>query len=107
MYDITNTLFSRPTFVQMLVQYIASEEHPWYSISASLIILLLLSCSVIFVLFGVYNRYFHALRHIPGPFWGSVTDLYKFCALLSQDVSQFSLELHQKYGSLRFQLLGR
>ena len=51
-----------------------------------------------FVVRGVYNRYFHPLKDFPGPFWSSVTDLYKLYVLSSHDVTTFSLELHEKYG---------
>ena len=46
---------------------------------------------------GIYNRYFHALSKYPGPFWGSVTDFYKFYMITS--VPTLGLELHKKHGS--------
>lgn len=93
-------MFSKPLFAQVLLHYIAYEKRTWSSILGCLFSSLSLGCLIIFILLGIYNRYFHTLRHIPGPFWGSVTDFYKLCALVSQDVSQFSLELHQKYGPI-------
>jgi len=51
-----------------------------------------------FVLLGLYNRYFHPLRNILGPFWSSVTDLYKLFVLSSHNVTELSLELHEKSG---------
>ena len=46
---------------------------------------------------GIYNRYFHTLSKYPGPFWGSVTDFYKFYMITS--VPTLGLELHKKHGS--------
>ena len=54
----------------------------------------------IFIINGVYNRYFHPLAGFPGPFWSSITDLAKLSALSSSDITAFSLELHQKYGMI-------
>ena len=48
---------------------------------------------------GVYNRHFHPLSKFPGPFWGSVTDLYLVYMITS--VPTFGLELHKKHGSFR------
>ena len=45
---------------------------------------------------AVYNRYFHPLSRYPGPFWGSVTDLYKFYAINS--IPTEGLKLHQEHG---------
>lgn len=75
------------------------HDSTWYlSTLTYFLICSLLSCLVIFALLGMYNRYFHPLRYIPGPFWSSVTDLYKLFVLCSDDVSRFSLELHERYG---------
>lgn len=45
---------------------------------------------------GIYNRYFHALSGIPGPFWGSVTKLYLVYMISSVPIK--GLELHRRYG---------
>lgn len=45
---------------------------------------------------GFYNRYFHPLRHFPGPFWGGITDFYLVYMIAS--VPTFGLDLHKKYG---------
>lgn len=47
---------------------------------------------------GVYNRYFHPLRAFPGPFWGSVTDLYNTFLFATKESHLRQLELHEKYG---------
>ena len=70
----------------------------WYFSLTCSLIFSLLPCLVVFVLLGIYNRYLHPLRNIPGPFWSSVTDLYKLFVLSSHDITQFSLKLHERYG---------
>ncbi|TAQ85503.1 hypothetical protein B7494_g6168 [Chlorociboria aeruginascens] len=52
----------------------------------------------LFVLKGIYNRYFHPLRHFPGPFWGSVTDFYKLYIVAQMDAHTRGVQMHQKYG---------
>lgn len=53
---------------------------------------------IAFVFKGVYNRYLNPLRRFPGPFWGSVTDLYKLYILYSSDLTSSFLALHKTYG---------
>ena len=53
---------------------------------------------LIFVFSGVYNRYVHPLRHFPGPFWASVTDLYKLYLLYCCDITSLTLAQHERYG---------
>jgi len=63
--------------------------------------LLSIFCGILFlviVLNGTYNRYLNPLRHFPGPFWASVTDLYKLFYLYSSDLTSISLKQHKKYG---------
>ena len=48
---------------------------------------------------ALYNRYFHPLHRFPGPFWGSVTDLYHTYLLGTGQVHLKQLRLHQSYGS--------
>ena len=48
---------------------------------------------------ALYNRYFHPLHRFPGPFWGSVTDLYHTYLLGTSQVHLKQLGLHQAYGS--------
>lgn len=48
---------------------------------------------------ALYNRYFHPLHRFPGPFWGSVTDLYHTYLLSTSQVHLKQLRLHQTYGS--------
>lgn len=49
---------------------------------------------------ALYNRYFHPLHRFPGPFWGSVTDLYHTYLLSTSRVHLKQLKLHQAYGSV-------
>lgn len=46
----------------------------------------------------VYYRFFHPLRHFPGPFWASVTRLWIAYHNIKADECELELELHRKYG---------
>jgi len=74
------------------------ERHTWFFRWPDFLVLAFLCGITTFVLLGLYNRYFHPLRNIPGPVWSSVTDLYKLFVLSSHNVTELSLELHEKYG---------
>lgn len=50
------------------------------------------------VLNAVYNRYFHPLRHFPGPFWASVTDLWKLYICMGKESHIAGMKLHKIYG---------
>ena len=93
---VMNTLLSFRNAVHLLTP--DSKWYTWHWTSTQCLILLSITFVFVFVFLGLYNRYLHPIHTIPGPFWGSVTDLYKFVALFSQDVTQFSIELHKKYG---------
>lgn len=47
---------------------------------------------------GIYNRYFHPLRHFPGPFWASVSDFFKLWVVHTKQIHMLGLEAHKKYG---------
>lgn len=46
----------------------------------------------------IYYRYFHPLRHFPGPFWASVTRLWIAYHNIKADECEVELALHRKYG---------
>ncbi|KAJ5320466.1 hypothetical protein N7508_000749 [Penicillium antarcticum] len=46
----------------------------------------------------VYNRYFHPLRHFPGPFWASITSLWLFKTYRLGKANDIHHGLHEKYG---------
>lgn len=46
----------------------------------------------------VYYRFFHPLRHFPGPFWASVTRLWIAYHNVKADECELELALHRKYG---------
>lgn len=46
----------------------------------------------------VYYRFFHPLRHFPGPFWASVTRLWVAYHNILGDECEVELTLHRKYG---------
>lgn len=93
-------IFSITRFHTLLSPGLAMFEYPWlasfYALLRDVVGPLLF---VILVLRGVYNRYLHPLSKTPGPFWASITDLYKLSALWSGDVSEFAIRLHQRYGT--------
>ena len=67
-------------------------------------LLMLLSVTCVAILaavgHGIYNRYFHPLRRLPGPIWASLTDLYKLHALWAKHIPTSQLALHKEYGML-------
>ena len=46
----------------------------------------------------IYNRYFHPLKDIPGPFWASITRLWYFRAVRYGRGVDHQLPIHKKYG---------
>ncbi|KAF2748279.1 flavonoid 3',5'-hydroxylase [Sporormia fimetaria CBS 119925] len=59
--------------------------------------------SVAYTLFSIayqiiYYRFFHPLRHFPGPFWASVTRLWIAYHNIKGDECEVELALHRKYG---------
>ena len=63
----------------------------------------ILAVIIVFVIVAnaIYNRYFHPLHKFPGPFWGSVTDLYNTYLLSTRQVHVKQLRLHEQYGEYR------
>ncbi len=49
---------------------------------------------------SVYNRYFHPLRNIPGPFWASITPLWYYWQILNGRWENYQRPIHQKYGPM-------
>ena len=70
----------------------------WRYMLTAIVLVITLASILTFVIRGTYNRYFHPLKDVPGPFWNSVTDLSQLSVLSCSDLTAFSLELHQKYG---------
>lgn len=63
--------------------------------------ILLLSVSAIVLSFLyqiIYYRFFHPLRHFPGPFWASCTRLWIAWHNILGDECALELALHKKYG---------
>ncbi|KAH7395175.1 cytochrome P450 [Phaeosphaeria sp. MPI-PUGE-AT-0046c] len=48
----------------------------------------------------VYYRFFHPLRHFPGPFWASVTRLWVAYHNIQRDECEVELALHKQHGSV-------
>lgn len=53
-------------------------------------------------LFGlaIYNRYFHPLKDIPGPFWASISPLWLYRAISLARWEEYQLPIHKRYGSM-------
>lgn len=47
----------------------------------------------------VYNRYFHPLRHFPGPFWASGSDFWKLYICMTKESHTRGIKLHDIYGA--------
>lgn len=47
----------------------------------------------------IYYRYFHALRHYPGPFWASVTRLWQAWHFYWGSELELEARAVQKYGT--------
>jgi len=62
----------------------------------------ILGASFVAYLLGlaIYNRYFHPLKDIPGPFWASITSLWYFRAVRYGRGQDHQLPLHKKYGTM-------
>jgi hypothetical protein len=48
----------------------------------------------------IYYRFFHPLRHFPGPFWASVTRLWIAYHNVQRDECEVELALHKEHGSV-------
>ena len=59
---------------------------------------ILLASSLYFVFSCVYSRYFHPLRHFPGPFWASVSNFWKLYICIRKDSHTRGIYYHNKYG---------
>ncbi|KAH4074020.1 hypothetical protein HBH70_113370 [Parastagonospora nodorum] len=63
------------------------------------IVLLLLSYFPVTFLYQIIHyRFFHPLRHFPGPFWASVTRLWIAYHNVQRDECEIELALHKKHG---------
>ncbi|KAH0162625.1 cytochrome P450, partial [Aureobasidium melanogenum] len=48
----------------------------------------------------VYTRFFHPLKHIPGPFWASISRLWMVYRIRQGDMEVVQRRLHAQYGPL-------
>ena len=56
---------------------------------------------VAYVLLSIaYARLLHPLKHVPGPFWASITRLWIVYHVWSGDMDVVQRALHQQYGPL-------
>lgn len=46
----------------------------------------------------LYNKFGTGLNHIPGPFWASFTDFYRFFVVRGRRPELWNIRLHEKYG---------
>ncbi|KAK1634586.1 cytochrome P450 monooxygenase [Colletotrichum phormii] len=47
---------------------------------------------------GIYNLFFHPLRHWPGPFWAAASDFFKLWILHTKQAHTLGLAYHAEYG---------
>ena len=52
------------------------------------------------VCYVIYQRYFHPLAKFPGPFWASISPLWRAYHLVVGDTPVLLVQLHNKYGPL-------
>jgi len=52
------------------------------------------------LLWTAYTRLLHPLKHVPGPFWASVTQLWMIRHVMRGDMDVVQRSLHQRYGPL-------
>ena len=69
-----------------------------HSTSASQLQLILLFLFSIIVGNLLRNRYSHQLHQFPGPFWGSVTNLYQTYLFSTGTFHERVQSLHEEYG---------
>jgi hypothetical protein len=48
----------------------------------------------------IYQRYFHPLASFPGPFWASISPLWRAYHLVVGDTPTLLVDLHAKYGPI-------
>jgi len=58
------------------------------------------SLPVLFVLYVIYQRFFHPLAKVPGPYWASITRLWMVKHSIDGDMHRTMIALHEKHGSL-------
>jgi hypothetical protein len=67
----------------------------------SSVILYLLILSILALAFqALYNRYFHPLRNIPGPFWASISRVWWLLVATGGKQHEIHVSCHEKYGPL-------
>lgn len=57
-----------------------------------------LSILLVPLLYAAYNRYFHPLSKVPGPFWASITPFWLAWQSYRQRRPRLDIELHKRYG---------
>ena len=81
MYNFTNGLLDSEAF---------------HTLEIPILIVLLLSC----IIYTIYQRRFHPLAQVPGPFWASLTRLWLTKHSWDGDMHRTMIALHQKHGHL-------
>lgn len=68
--------------------------------SLPLSLLVAVSLPVLLISYVVYQRNFHPLAKVPGPYWASITRLWMVKHSLDGDMHRTMIALHEKHGSL-------
>jgi hypothetical protein len=61
----------------------------------------LLAASLALLFQVIYNRFFHPLANIPGPFWASLTRIWWLLVAAGGNQHEVHVAIHKKYGILR------
>lgn len=59
-----------------------------------------LSLSLASIFYAFYNRYFHPLAKVPGPYWASITPFWLAWQSYKQRRPRLDIDLHKRYGSV-------
>ncbi|PSN61451.1 cytochrome P450 oxidoreductase [Corynespora cassiicola Philippines] len=58
------------------------------------------SLALYLISIAIYNRYFHPLKDIPGPFLASITSFWYYWSIVTSRWENYQLPIHHKYGPI-------
>ncbi|KAI9146993.1 Cytochrome P450 monooxygenase [Paramyrothecium foliicola] len=80
-------------FLENIFPFMTSLSPP--SVLFTTVLILFIIC---LVSRGVYNLYFHPLRHFPGPKLGALTDFFKLWIISTKQIHTLGLWAHERWG---------
>lgn len=87
------SLLTKDTFLSLSSLLVKETLMLLLQALASILLLFLLTL-------GIYNRYFHPLKNIPGPFWASVSSFWLYQSIHRAKYENYHLPIHKKYGPI-------